>query len=323
MNEPIIYKVSSTDAGLRLDACLAGKLLGHSRAQITKFIKLGAILVNGRPSKPSMSLLGSERISFTMPCAKKATLEKEALPLDIIYSDDAIAVINKPSGLVVHPGAGVHKGTLCNALLYHFPDMAIGNEERPGIVHRLDKDTSGVMVVAKTHEAHQFLSAEFKERRVAKIYKAWCFGDLRPARIELKTGHVRHPHNALKFFTGIAEPQILGKGVRMAHTSVAVVHRRDGLCAIEATLHTGRTHQIRAHLADIGHPLLGDSLYGGARATPRGMDPELLVAIAGLKGQALHAASLSFRHPVTKEPLFFNAPLPSHLEKLDALFTPT
>lgn len=321
MQEPLIYQASSEDAGTRLDVCLSGKFLAYSRAQIAKFIKSGAIRVNEQLAKPSMNLLGSELISLVAPAAKKSSLEACPLPLEIIYSDEVIAVINKAAGLIVHPGAGVSQGTLCHALLYHFPHMAIGNEERPGIVHRLDKDTSGAMVIAKTHEAHAFLSAEFKDRKVEKIYKAWCFGELAQPKIELKTGHVRHPYNRLKFFTGLQAPHVLGKGVRLAHTSIALVHKRYGLSQVEASLHTGRTHQIRAHLADIGHPLLGDKIYGGTRTWPSSTDPELVLAVASLKGQALHASSLSFRHPLTKERLCFEAPLPAHLALLEAIFS--
>ena len=176
------------------------------------------------------------------------------------------------------------------------------------------------MVVAKTKEAHQFLSAEFKNRRVKKIYRAWCWGNIELDKMEFKTGHVRHPYNPLKFFTGLSVPKALNPAVRVAHTSIAVERRVKGLSEILATLHTGRTHQIRAHMADNGYPLLGDQLYGGKRSVPKDNDEELKRAILELTGQALHAEHLSFIHPITKELMAFDAPLPAHLRIIAELF---
>lgn len=313
-----IINIKTQDAGLRLDSCLAAKLQGYSRSEIARYIKMGFIRVDGQQVKPSLSLVGNEEVSFFKPDIKPASLSPKNIPLDILYSDDAIAVINKQAGLVVHPGAGVND-TLCHALLYYFPDMMICDEKRPGIVHRLDKDTSGAMVIAKTKEAHQFLSTEFKSRCVKKIYRAWCWGNIEFDKMEFKTGHVRHPHNPLKFFTGLSVPKAPNPAVRFAHTSIAVERRSKDLSEILATLHTGRTHQIRAHMADNGHPLLGDQLYGGKRTMPKDFDEELKQAILELNGQALHAEHLSFIHPITKEPMAFDAPLPAHLRTIAEL----
>jgi len=320
MKDPLIYRALTTDAGLRLDACLRARLSGYSRAQIGKFIKEGAIRVNEQLSKPSMMLRGQETISFIVPDRTECFMAAEDLALDIIYSDEAIAVINKAAGMVVHPGAGVRNNTLCNALLHHFPGMAVGNVDRPGIVHRLDKDTSGLMVIAKTHAAHQFLSAEFKAHRVTKIYQAWCWGQIDRPKIELRTGHIRHPYNPLRFFTGIKAPSAAQSGVRIAHTSIELIEAKLGISLVLATLHTGRTHQIRAHMADYGYPLLGDRLYGGARALSHSVNEKLASAIANLKGQALHAFKLSFVHPLSKELVSFTAPLPAHLAELETIF---
>ena len=237
-------------------------------------------------------------------------MKAENIALPIIFSDEHIAVVNKPAGLITHPGAGVHNGTLCNALLYHFPGMVVGNAERPGIVHRLDKDTSGVMVVAKTEEAHRHLSEQFKDRRVEKIYRALCYGEFVETAFELKTGHARHQHNRLRFSTKISLEKCHGSHVRIAHTSFFVEKSQFGLSMLTAILHTGRTHQIRAHLADIDHPLLGDEIYGGKRVISGRVPEDLRAAIGELKGQALHAEVLRFFHPKYGEKLSFTVEPP-------------
>lgn len=321
MLETMTLKIEAEDAGSRLDSCVTTKLKGHSRSQIAKYIKLGNILVDGRLAKPSMTLMGTEEISFVVPDKRPSRLIAQNIPLDILYCDRSLAVINKPVGLVVHPGAGMSENTLCNALLHHFPDMAIGDEERPGIVHRLDKNTSGLMVVARTQEAHQYLSTEFRERRVTKLYRAWCWGVIDANMLEFKSGHVRHPKNALKFFTGLAAPQTYNPAVRLAHTKIDVINRFKNITEIVATLHTGRTHQIRAHMADNNYPLLGDHLYGGVRSLPHDFPTDLRQHIKALKGQALHAEHLAFRHPESEELMAFQAPLPPHLASLHTLLT--
>lgn len=312
-----VVEAHQTDAGQRIDAYLASKLDGFSRAQIGYLIKDALITIGEKPVKASYKIIGAERIVIQLPDPQPSHIEAEAIPLDILYSDDEIAVINKPVGLVVHPGAGVKTGTLCHALLYHFPTMIIGNQERPGIVHRLDKDTSGVMVVAKTHHAMQTLSQDFKDRHVTKTYRAFAFGEMKTHSFELKTGHARHPHNRLKFFTGLPVPEISSTHVRMAHSSFRVERQAYGICSLNVILHTGRTHQIRAHLADIKHPLLGDHLYGGTRTLNKAIPSGLFQAITLLQGQALHAETIEFPHPKTRELLRFSAPLPKELLNIE------
>lgn len=312
-----LVEAQAMDAGQRVDTFLATKLDNFSRAQIGHLIKDALVTIGEKPIKASYKIIGSECIIVHLPKPQPSNMEAEAIPLDIIYSDEEIAVINKPVGLVVHPGAGVKTGTLCHALLYHFPNMIIGNQERPGIVHRLDKDTSGVMVVAKTHHAMQNLSQDFKDRRVTKIYRALAYGEMRTQKFELKTGHARHPHNRLKFFTGLPVPETSSTHVRMAHSSFIVERQAFGLCSLRITLHTGRTHQIRAHLADIHHPLLGDHLYGGVRTLNKGIPHGLVEAIDLLQGQALHAETIEFLHPKTRELMSFSAPLPQELLSIE------
>lgn len=311
----------ATDAGLRLDSFLAKKMPDYSRAWLTKLIKTGHVTSQASAAvKPAQTIVGNEIFLISLPEKAAGTMEPQPIALEILFSDEHLAIINKPAGLVVHPGAGVKDGTLCNALLYHFPDMTIGNAERPGIVHRLDKETSGIMVVAKTQAAHQILSADFKERRIKKIYRAFCWGELAEDRLELKTGHVRHPYNRLKFFTKVSVPKMPSANVRLAHTDIAVVNRRFGITEVRATLHTGRTHQIRAHLADIDHPLLGDELYGGKRSLLKSAPDDLRDAVEKLAGQALHAESLEFAHPIKKTKLRFEAKLSERLSTLSRFF---
>ncbi|HXW52587.1 MAG TPA: RluA family pseudouridine synthase, partial [Myxococcota bacterium] len=263
------------DTGMRLDAFLA-KRLNQSRAYVKKVIDEGRVNKGGSLCKPAQLVGGDDIFMVTEPSKSASCMAAEPIALDIIFADEHIAVINKPAGMVVHPGAGIKNGTLCNALLHHFPDMCINNVERPGIIHRLDKNTSGVMVVAKTNEAHQALSDAFKNRRVQKIYRCFCVGELDESRFELKTGHMRHPQNRLRFFTGLSAPKMPSSHVRLAHTSFEVLSRGFGVTELRATLHTGRTHQIRAHLADINHPLVKDDLYGAKKVWPKSHPQEVL-----------------------------------------------
>ena len=315
MTQEILIQVDLADAGLRLDYFLAQRLPDYTRAQLCKYIKESRVLVNGHGAKPSYKLGGLEKVQLKILERKATGLKAQDLPLDIIFSDEHIAVINKAPGMVVHPGAGIQENTLVNALLYAFPHMSVGGQERPGIVHRLDKNTSGVMVVALTHAAHVALTDAFKNREVEKIYRVFSYGHIEPKAFELKTGHVRHPVHRLRFFTGIPAPLGPSK-VRMAHTSFKVNFCNFGVCDISARLHTGRTHQIRAHLADINHPLVGDLIYAGVRELPREAPEILRHVIKGLLGQALHAETLSFAHPITQEKLSFSAPLPAHIISL-------
>jgi 23S rRNA pseudouridine1911/1915/1917 synthase len=317
----LVIAASPSDARVRVDQFLVAKMPQYSRSLITKFIRQGAITTgDGMLVKPAHVVMGGELFHFILPAKTAATMQAEEIPLAIVYSDDHIAVINKPSGLVVHPGAGVQSHTLCNALLHHFPGMSIGNVERPGIVHRLDKDTSGIMVIAKTEQAHRHLSAQFKDRRVEKSYRALCFGEFAATSFDLKTGHARHHHNRLRFSTKLSLEKLNGMNVRLAHTSFRVEKCRFGMSLLTATLHTGRTHQIRAHLADIDHPLLGDDLYGGKRIISERVPEDLRNAIDALQGQALHAETLIFCHPKTLEQLSFTAELPAAFARITEFF---
>jgi 23S rRNA pseudouridine1911/1915/1917 synthase len=287
------YQVDARDAGDRLDRYLAAQLPHLSRSRLQALIKAGHVTLDGKPVKPGEKLRKGALVALTEPPAEPALLEPEEIPLDILYEDADLLVINKPPGMVVHPAAGHSRHTLVHALLGHCVSLSgIGGEQRPGIVHRLDKDTSGCLVVAKNDSAHAHLSRQFAGRSVTKIYLALvqgCFSGARSGSIEGQIG--RHPVDRKKM-------AMLDRGGRSSRTGWRVVQDLPGTgSVVECVLHTGRTHQIRVHLKHLGHPLLGDSLYAPrlAGAFPR---------------QMLHAWKLGFAHPRTGQPMHFCSPLP-------------
>jgi len=283
--------VSTDEARLRLDQFLAKRLPEFSRSRLQQLIRDGFVLLNNSTTRPRQTVRGGDKIQLTEPPLEKIETLPEQIPLEILFEDNDLVVVNKPAGLVVHPGAGHREHTLVNALLNHCSMLSgIGGKERPGIVHRLDKDTSGCLVVAKNDAAHRGLSQQFADRTVQKIYLALVAGRLRqPAGvIEEKIG--RHPvHRQRMSATAL-------RG-RMAKTEYRVVRWSEQASLVECSLHTGRTHQIRVHLHHLGHPVLGDKIYA-----PRlGKD---------FPRQMLHAWKLGFRHPRTEEWKHFEAPLP-------------
>ena len=283
------------NARVRLDRFLAAELTQYSRARLQQLIRSGCVRRNGAKARPRDLVRSGDQIELNEPPPEKIDNQPEAIPLDVIFEDDDLIVINKPAGLVVHPGAGHRKHTLVNALLHHSPSLSgIGGKERPGIVHRLDKETSGCLVVAKNDEAHQRLSAQFAARTVQKIYLALVAGKLRPATglIEQKIG--RHPIHRQRMSVSSARG-------RAAKTEYRVLRWSDKFSLVECRLHTGRTHQVRVHLHHLGHPILGDKIYApkSAKDFPR---------------QMLHAWKLGFEHPRTKEWQHFEAPIPEDFE---------
>jgi 23S rRNA pseudouridine1911/1915/1917 synthase len=289
--EPIRLTVPKQKDRVRLDQFLARELPQFSRARLQKLIRNHNITLNGSPARPGDSVRAEDRIEVNEPPPEKIDSLPEDISLDILYEDDDLIVINKPAGLVVHPGSGQREHTLVNALLFHFPKLSgIGGKERPGIVHRLDKDTSGCLVVARTDYAHRSLSAQFAERTIDKIYLALVAGRLRKSAgtIEEKIG--RHPVHRQRMST------VSSRG-RTARTDYRVLSSSEATSLLECRLHSGRTHQIRVHLHHLGHPVLGDKVYGGrfAKSFPR---------------QMLHAWKLAFRHPRTEEWKQFDAQLP-------------
>lgn len=317
MNPPVEFHevfVPEEALGERLDAFLASSLPAHSRSRLKALIDQREVSVDGRVAKAAHKLRGGERVVVRVPPPATCELIPQPLPLDVRYEDDELLVLVKPAGLVVHPGAGNPDQTLANALKARLPDVVVGGVLRPGIVHRLDKDTSGLMVCAKTEFAHRELSAAFKERRVDKVYAAFCLGRPKQDVFERFTGHHRDAKDRKRFTTRLPAPVREGEGIRRAHSCFVLRRSAQGVSELEVTLLTGRTHQIRAHLADIGHPLLQDELYGGGDAERRLATGPVREAVAKLLRHALHAERLAFAHPLTRARLSFEAALPADLE---------
>ena len=303
MNSIVSFLVLSQDSAKRLDVFLSQKEPALSRSQIKRLIETGKVRIEGRKAKPGLRLREDERVTLILPEPKKMEVEAEAIPLKVLYEDRHLIVVNKPAGLVVHPAAGNYSGTLVNALLHRCPDLAgIGGVLRPGIVHRLDKDTSGVLVVAKDDPAHRSLSDQFRKHTAERRYMGIVFGQLSDeGQVDAPVG--RHPTHRKKMS---ARPR---KG-REARTHWRVLERFRSFTLAEFRLETGRTHQIRVHLSSIGHPILGDPLYGGRKRMASVESLPLRQGLQRLRRQALHAASLGFVHPATGEALKFDSSLP-------------
>lgn len=303
--------VSDELSGARLDWFLARQFPAYSRVLLRKVINAAAVQVDGRRAKAALKLRAGQRVTIALPDLAREGPRPENIPLDILHEDDAIAVINKPPGMVVHPGKGHWSGTLTAALQFHFDQLSTaGGPTRPGIVHRLDRDTSGVIVVAKTDLVHLRLAAQFEHRTVEKEYFAVCAGvpDRDRDTIDLPVG--LHPHHREKMAVRRDHASS-----RHAQTFYEVAQRFDGFSAIFARPKTGRTHQIRLHLANIGCPVLCDRLYGGRAVITRGeITRDASDATELLNRQALHARRLRILHPTTGEPIEFTAPLPSDIE---------
>lgn len=306
MPELIELVAPSSAAGQRLDAALAQLAPGLSRARIQRLIADGRALVDGRAAKPALRLRGGERLSVSVPDPEPSALLPQDLPLAVLHEDADVLVLDKAAGMVVHPARGTPHSTVVNALLHRLGAGAAGGD-RLGLVHRLDKETSGCLVVARTPAALAALQAHFKARRVEKTYLALCHGRLAPEG-RLDTPYGRHPRDRTRFTSRA--------GARRAVTAWRALEVFAGATAAEIDLHTGRTHQIRVHLAEHGHPLLADATYGGRRREAR-LPPEdpARRAAEAIGRQALHAWRLAFPHPRTGERMAFEAPIPPDLAR--------
>jgi 23S rRNA pseudouridine1911/1915/1917 synthase len=301
----VIVEVAVDQAGERLDRYLAAVLPGQSRSQVQRLIEQGLVTVEGRQARANLAVREGDRVTVDIPAAVATEVVAEDLPLPILYQDADVIVVDKPSGMVVHPAAGHESGTLVNALMHHVSDLSgIGGELRPGIVHRLDKGTSGVMVVAKNDAAHDSLSRQFHDREVDKEYIALVWGVVQAGRrIDLPIG--RDPNNRQK----------MSARARRSRAAVTRITRADhlrGVTLCQVAIATGRTHQIRVHLSAIGHPIVGDATYGGTR---KRVAADLL-PLQRLERPFLHALRLTFTHPTDGRRMQFDAPLAPDLQAL-------
>lgn len=300
--EPILLRASEESKNQRLDAFLASSLDGLTRSQATRLIESGEVAVDGKSVSKSYKLAGGEDVAVTLPEPEPVEAVPQDIPLDVVYEDADVIVVNKPSGMVVHPAPGHPDGTLVNALLYHCAGTlsGIGGALRPGIVHRIDRDTSGLIIAAKNDAAHQYLSAQLADHTLARTYECIVVGKLREDRGTVDAPIARHPADRKRM--------AVVAGGREAVTHWEVIARYPGYTHVRCKLETGRTHQIRVHLAWRNHPILGDTVYGHKK-------PEL-----GQSSQCLHARELTFVHPRTGERMTVRCELPDYftalLEKL-------
>ena len=296
--EPIRLMASEESKNQRLDAFLASSLDGLTRSQAARLIESGEVAVNGKTAGKSYKLAGGEDIAVTLPEPEPVEAVPQDIPLDVVYEDADVIVVNKPSGMVVHPAPGHPDGTLVNALLYHCAGTlsGVGGALRPGIVHRIDRDTSGLIIAAKNDAAHQYLSAQLADHTLARTYECIVVGKLREDRGTVDAPIARHPTDRKRM--------AVVAGGREAVTHWEVIARYPGYTHVRCRLETGRTHQIRVHMAYIGHPILGDTVYGAKKEVP------------GLTGQCLHAVGLRFLHPRTHEVVELFCPLPEEFTRM-------
>jgi len=294
-----VLKVGAEHVGVRLDTYLASQFESWSRARLQRLIENEDVLVNGKLAKPSYKLRENDEVEVELVSPVGDTFAPENIPIEIVYEDETLVVVNKPAGLVVHPAAGTPSGTLANALAYHFQQLP-GANVRPGIVHRLDRDTSGLLVVAKTEAALENLSDQFRDRTVFKSYLALVHGRVGTSSGKIEQPLARDPSNRTRM--------AVVRGGRNALTLYRVKRAFDRFTLLDVELKTGRTHQIRVHLAWLKHPVVGDETYGGGRDNTI-QDPQLRARFRNLKRHFLHAEKLAFTHPRTQELVKFESPL--------------
>lgn len=300
MSEQEVLIIAADEAGGRLDSFLSENIESLSRNRVQNLCESGNILINGRPAKKNHRLAAGEEVTINMPEPEMGEITPQDIPLDIIYEDTDVLLINKPKGMVVHPAPGHPDGTVVNAVMFHCGDelSGIGGEIRPGIVHRIDKDTSGLLIIAKNDKAHSHLSAQLKDKTLSRIYEGIVLGKIKEdeGRIDAPIG--RSPRDRKKM-------AIVYEGGREAATRYTVLARYNGYTRVRCKLETGRTHQIRVHMASIGHPLAGDEVYGRGKEKTK------------LTGQCLHAGELTFIHPSTGKAMTFTSPVPKEFSDFE------
>lgn len=293
------FIVSENDAGVRLDKYLSCQMPDITRSFLQKLIKEEQVLVNGQMQKANYKLKSAQEVFISIPPAENISVVPENLPLDILYEDDDILIVNKPKGMVVHPSAGHESGTLVNAVLYHCKDSlsGINGEIRPGIVHRIDKDTTGSLIICKNDVSHLCVAKQLKEHSITRIYRGIVSGNVREITGRIENNIGRHGTDRKKM-------AVVPNGGKTAITNYTVLKQWKSAAYMEFRLETGRTHQIRVHMANIGHPLLGDTVYGNSKNPYK------------LEGQTLHAMTIGFIHPRSGEYLEVSAPLPDYFQEL-------
>lgn len=297
--DKLTWITQEKDLGIRLDQYLSGQMPEMTRSFIQKLIKDGQSMVDAKPAKANYRLKPLQTVALSVPLPKETEILPEPIPLDILYEDDDLLIVNKPKGMVVHPSAGHSSGTLVNAVMYHCKESlsGINGEIRPGIVHRIDKDTTGSLIICKNDESHLKIAEQIKEHSVKRIYRGLVIGNFREERGTI-TGNIgRHPSDRKKM-------AVITEGGKPAVTHFRVLEPFRDASYMEFRLETGRTHQIRVHMASLGHPLLGDTVYGSVKNSYR------------LQGQALHAMTIGFMHPRTGRYLEISAPLPEYFYEL-------
>jgi 23S rRNA pseudouridine1911/1915/1917 synthase len=315
--ETLSLLVAEAEAGARLDAYLAAHMDGWSRSRIQRLIEDGDVLLAGRAAglKSSYKLRSGDQVEVELTPAAPSEFAPENIPLEILYEDDELVVVNKPAGMVVHPAAGAPSGTLANALAHHFQELSSrAGATRPGIVHRLDRDTSGLIVVAKTEESHENLSDQFRAREVFKSYVALVHGQVATESGRIDQPLARDPRHRTRM--------AVVRGGRPALSLYKVRQSAERFTLLDVEIKTGRTHQIRVHLQWLKHPVVGDKVYGEGRDKSV-QDVRVRAALTALNRQFLHAGQLGFRHPRSLEQLRFNAPLPPELETFRQVIWPT
>lgn len=316
-NKKYNFTVAEEQTSKRVDQFIVEELPSFSRTKIAKLVKEGALLINGKAIKDNAKkVMFGDQIELEVPEAVATDIKPQKIPLDIVYEDKDLLVINKPIGMVVHPGAGNPDGTLVNALLHHCKSnlSGINGELRPGIVHRIDKDTSGLLVVAKNDIAHNALAKQFEEHSIQRTYLAFVWGMMKPIHGRIETFIGRSKYNRQKMSAEVAS----GKDAITNYKTLEIFKGNTipDISLIECKLETGRTHQIRVHLSHKKNPILGDQMYGSKMRKIRNIDPELQTIIENINFQALHAQSLGFIHPTSGKELFFTTELPQVLLNL-------